>query len=189
MIKKIANTLLTIAVLAFFASCNCADGKKENSSETSSADQSMGTHDGNHEGAVQPTSATGNFGEIITVDNAFDASELPVLLEGKETINVKLAGNIEAVCQMSGCWMDVDMGDGETVHVTFKDDGFVLPKDAAGKYTVIEGIATYEEIPVKLLKHLAEDDGKTQEEIDAITEPKMEYTVVAKGVFISEESL
>jgi len=37
-----------------------------------------------------------------------------------------------------------------------------------------------------MLKHLAEDEGKSQEEIDAITEPKMEYTFVAHGVIIEE---
>jgi hypothetical protein len=31
---------------------------------------------------------------------------------------------------------------------------------------------------------MAEDEGKTQEEIDAITEPKLEYTFVAKGVIL-----
>ena len=56
----------------------------------------------------------------------------------------------------------------------------------AGKTAVIEGVATYEEVPVKMLKNLAEEDGKSQEEIDAITEPKMEYTFVAKGVLLGD---
>ena len=59
-----------------------------------------------------------------------------------------------------------------------------MPMDAAGKTAVIEGVATYEEIPVKMLKHLAEDAGKTQEEIDAIKEPKKEYTFIANGVIV-----
>jgi hypothetical protein len=37
-----------------------------------------------------------------------------------------------------------------------------------------------------MLKHMAEDEGKSQEEIDAITEPKMEYTFVAGGVIIKD---
>lgn len=188
MIKKITNSIFAIAVVFLFASCDC-DSEKHENHDSSEAEHTEGVHDGQHDGAVKPTSSTGNFGEIITVDNASAATELPVLLEGKETLEVKLAGNIKSVCQMSGCWMDVDMGEGEIVHVTFKDDGFVLPKDAAGKYTVIEGVATYEEIPVKMLKHLAEDEGASQEEIDAITEPKLEYTIVAKGVIITEETL
>ena len=148
------------------------------------SDKAQNEREEHHEGAVKPTSSTGNFGETINADGAVTAASLPDLLEGKETVDVKLTGNIESVCQMMGCWMDVDIGDGEIVHVTFKDDTYLVPKDAAGKTVVMEGVGTYEEIPVKMLKHLAEDEGKSQEEIDAITEPKMEYTFVAKGVII-----
>ena len=142
------------------------------------------TQEEHHTGAVKPTSSTGNFGEIIDEENALAVAELPAMLAETETVNVKLTGNIESVCQMSGCWMDLDLENGETVHVTFKDDAFLLPKDAAGKVAVIEGKAQREELSVDYLKHLAADDGKTQEEIDAITEPSMEYTFVASGVII-----
>lgn len=144
-------------------------------------------HDGMHEKAVKPTSSTGNFGAVITAENAVLASELPAMLDGNEKVDIKLIGSIDAVCKMSGCWMDVAMDNGEIIHVTFKDDAFVLPKDATGKTAVIEGVGSFEEIPVSMLKHLAEDDGKSQEEIDAITEPKMEYTFVAHGVIIQEK--
>lgn len=173
--KRTLNFILLLTIIAFLSACNCGG---ENKQEAESG------HDGHHENAVQPTSSTGNFGEMITSDNAMEAAMLPDLLTDKESLDVKLVGNVAAVCQMSGCWMDVEMSNGETVHVTFKDDAFVLPKDAAGKKAVIEGVATYEEIPVSMLKHLAEDEGKSQEEIDAITKPAMEYTLVAKGVIL-----
>ena len=177
--SRIIIALLALLVVGTFTACNCAgEEKQESSVET--------VHDGHHANAVRPTSSTGNFGEEITADNAVAATELPALLEGKETVTVKLAGDVESVCQMTGCWMDIDIGNDETVHVTFKDDGFLMPMDAAGKRAVIEGVATYEEISVDMLKHLAEDEGKSQEEIDAITEPRMEYTLVAKGVILEE---
>lgn len=164
-----------IALVAFYSFACCSGG---------SEDQSM--HDGKHENAVQPTTSTGNFGAIISADGAVIAAELPTLLEGDEYIETKLIGEIDAVCQMSGCWIDVAMKDGEVLHVTFKDDKFVLPKDAAGKTAIIEGVGTFEEIPVSMLKHIAEDEGKSQEEIDAITEPIMEYTFIAEGVIIQD---
>jgi hypothetical protein len=181
--KRILNIILSITVVSFFA-CSFGDHKRAHDGDHDHGTEAAHMHDDGHEGAVKPTSSTGNFGEVITAENALPASQLPALLEGKETMEVKLTGKVESVCQMSGCWMDVRMGEGEIVHVTFKEDGFLLPKDAAGKTTVIEGVATYEEIPVKMLRHLAEDEGKSQEEIDAITEPKMEYTLVAKGVIL-----
>ncbi len=162
--------LLAIALFVVFSSCCNQNDKKE--------------QEGKHEMVLTPTSLTGNFGEEITADEAISANKLPELLEGKETVEVKLTGNVDAVCQMSGCWMDLAMDDDEIIHVTFKDDSFLLPKDAAGKTAIIEGVATYEEIPVDMLKHMAVDEGKTQEEIDAITEPKLEYTFVAKGVIL-----
>lgn len=173
--KQTFNILLTIAIVAFFAACNCGGENKQ---------EAEGGHDGHHEGAVKPTSSTGNFGATITSENAMAASDLPLLLADKEEIEIKLVGEVAAVCQMTGCWMDVEIGDGQIVHVTFEDDKFLMPKDATGKKAVIEGVATYEEIPVSMLKHLAEDEGKSQEEIDAITIPAMEYTFVAKGVIL-----
>ncbi len=162
--------LLAVSLLVIFSSCCNQDNKKEQESK--------------HETAVAPTSSTGNFGEDITVDDAISVVNLPALLEGQETVEVKLTGDVAAVCQMSGCWVDVAMGNDKIIHVTFKDDSFLLPKDAAGKTAVIEGIASYEEIPVDMLKHIAEDEGKTQEEIDAIKDPKLEYTFIAKGVIL-----
>ena len=37
-----------------------------------------------------------------------------------------------------------------------------------------------------MLKHYAEDEGKSQEEIDAISEPEFAYTFEAIGVIIKE---
>ena len=167
--KKVVNFVLLIFFITAIVSCASNENKKETE---------------HHAGAVKPTSSTGNFGEKITEDNAMAAAELPALLAENDSVEVKLTGNIESVCQMTGCWADLDLGNGETVHVTFKDDSFLLPKDAAGKVAIVKGVAQREELSVDYLKHLAKDDGKTQEEIDAITEPSMEYTFVASGVII-----
>jgi len=176
-IKRLINFLVMVAVITFVVACDCGGENKQ---------EAEGSHDEHHEGAVKPAASIGNYGAIISDEEALAATELPTLLADKETVEVKLVGNVASVCQMSGCWMDVEIGDDEVVHVTFKDDGFLLPKDAAGKTAVIEGWATYEEIPVKMLKHLAEDAGKSEEEITAITEPKLEYTFVASGVILEE---
>jgi hypothetical protein len=181
--KRLMHFTMIILALFFLSACNFQHDQDEGHDH----DQEEGhLHDGHHENAVKPTSSSGTFGAAITAENAASASELPALLEGKETADVKLIGKVKTVCQNTGCWMDIDIGNDEIVHVTFKDDGFLMPMDAAGKTAVIEGVATYEEISVKMLKHLAEDEGKSQEEIDAITEPKLEYTLVAKGVILEE---
>ena len=82
--------------------------------------------------------------------------------------------------------MDLDMGNKETVHVTFKDEAFTIPLDAAGKHAVAQGIAIRELIPVETLKNYAREEGKNEEEIAKITEPEWTYEMIATGVLIEE---
>ena len=85
---------------------------------------------------------------------------------------------------MKGCWMTIDLENGEKMRVTFKDYGFFVPKDIAGQKVVIDGYAYNSITDVETLRHFAEDAGSPQEEIDAITEDKQEITFVANGVAI-----
>jgi hypothetical protein len=133
---------------------------------------------------VEDTSAYEYYGDTITTAGALPAAELPKLMEGKETMNVKLVGKIEECCQKKGCWMKVDIGGGQTVRVSFKDYGFFVPMNSAGKEVVMEGIATMDVTSVESLRHFAEDAGKSKEEIAAITEPKKELVFEASGVIL-----
>lgn len=65
-----------------------------------------------------------------------------------------------------------------------KDHDFYVPMDASGKTAWVEGTAVRELISVDMLKHYAEDAGRSQEEIDAITEDAWKYTIEAAGVII-----
>lgn len=123
-------------------------------------------------------------GEEITEEGALTSADLMTALEGKDSLEVKLTSKVEAVCQVKGCWMQLNMGDKEPMRVTFKDYAFFVPKDATGKTAVVDGWIKKETISVEHQRHLAEDAGKSQEEIEAITEPKTEMTFEAKGVII-----
>ena len=70
------------------------------------------------------------------------------------------------------------------MRVTFKDYAFFMPKDLTGKRVVVEGYAYVDETPVDVLRHYAEDAGKSKEEIEKITEPKREVAYEASGVVI-----
>jgi hypothetical protein len=59
-----------------------------------------------------------------------------------------------------------------------------MPKDASGRTAIVDGIAKVEETSVADLQEYAKDDGKSKEEIAAITEPKRELVFEAKGVII-----
>jgi predicted small lipoprotein YifL len=123
------------------------------------------------------------FGDKIDPAGAIPIAELKSQMSDKKEMAVKVIAPIQAVCQKKGCWMDLSAADG-SVRVTFKDYSFFVPKDAAGKEAVVEGIAKVEETSVQDLKEYAKDAGKSKEEIEAITEPKQELVLEASGVMI-----
>lgn len=131
----------------------------------------------------------GNYGETIDAKNAISASEMMSRLEKADTINVKVQAEITATCAAKGCWMNLMLEDGEEMRVTFKDYAFFVPTEGMqGNKAVIEGVVSRTLTDVATLKHFAEDAGKPQIEIDAITEPKREYTFEASGVIIYADS-
>lgn len=135
---------------------------------------------------VEEEPSTGSFGASITEDGAIAATDLFSMMEGYDTLQVKLTGSINSVCQKKGCWMTIDMGDEEEMMVRFTDYGFFVPMDAEGKQAVIEGIAFIDTVSVDMLRHYAEDGGEPEEVINAITEPEVEIAFTADGVLISE---
>ena len=129
-----------------------------------------------------------SFGDKITADGATPVVELAKMMEGKDSVEAKFIGKVVECCQTKGCWMTMDVGDGTSMRVSFKDYGFFVPKNTGGKTAVIDGWAHRTITPVSELQHYAADEGLPQEEIDKITEPKVEITFVAKGVLINDDS-
>ncbi|MDZ4668264.1 MAG: DUF4920 domain-containing protein [bacterium] len=137
-----------------------------------------------------PAATTGEataeyYGAKITADSAVAMSELAALMGDKKEIKIKLIGEIEAICQKKGCWMEIKNPNGEAMRVTFKDYGFFMPKDASGRTAIIEGVAKVEETSIADLKEYAKDGGSSKAEIDAIKEVKKELVFEANGVILN----
>ena len=129
-----------------------------------------------------------NYGAVITDDQAMTAGEIVEQYQGLkegDTAAVKFAAPINAVCAAKGCWMRLGAGD-EEVFVKFKDYAFFVPTDTEGE-AVVQGKAYLEEVSVEELRHMAEDAGKTKDEIAEITAPKRELRFMADGVLIKTE--
>lgn len=120
-----------------------------------------------------------HFGAALTLNKAIsveqaiakaNSSSSPILIEGK----------VGSVCQAKGCWMGFNSDAGK-VRVTFKDYGFFVPFSVVGKTVQAEG--TLEKVTLSLedSKHLVEDGGGDP---DSVTEPLVEYQMVASGVVI-----
>tara|TARA_R110002074_G_scaffold174343_3_gene337325 strand:- start:524 stop:1030 length:507 start_codon:yes stop_codon:yes gene_type:complete len=107
-------------------------------------------------------------------------------LEAGDTVLTKMSAKIVEVCSKKGCWMTLDLNGENKVMVKFKDYGFFMPLDTKGD-VVVNGKAFVTETPVDELRHYAEDAGKSKEEIDAITEPKLEFRFEADGVLLKTE--
>ena len=120
-------------------------------------------------GAVSEKGTVVTVNELETkmVDNKFDG---------------KVKGKVVEVCKAMGCWAKIQKEDGSTIMIKVKDHEFAMPLDIVGKIVVAEGSAELKETSVNMLKHYAEDAGKSKEEVDKIKEPKKEVLMTIKGV-------
>ena len=123
------------------------------------------------------------FGEKTTAEGAVDADELPAVTAAKPGAEVKVKGKVVEVCKMMGCWLKMQTS-GEAVMIKIKDESFLVPLAMNGKTIVAQGTASLKVTSVKMLRHYAEDAGKSSEEIAAIKEPRKEITLEATGILV-----
>jgi len=130
-----------------------------------------------------------SFGMEIIADDALPAERMAEHYKSMtvgDSINSKMIAKVDEVCKSKGCWMKLNLEDGNQVMVKFKDYGFFVPKDIDGKEVIINGKAFVSEVSVEEQRHYAEDAGKSEEEIAAITEVKKTYSFEADGVLLKQ---
>lgn len=121
----------------------------------------------------------------VTAEGAIEPQEFLAQMAGKDSLKIKVRATIIEACKKKGCWMTLDMGDGEEMLVRFRDYGFFVPTEGVdGKTVVIDGIAFTDTVSVADLRHYAEDAKKSEEEIAAITEPEIGINFEATGVIV-----
>lgn len=130
----------------------------------------------------------GNYGDLIEENVVITSAELVSKIESEGTFSGKISGEIKEVCTKKGCWFSMDLPNGESMRVTFKDYGFFVPTNSQGFPIVMEGVAKLTQTDVETLRHYAEDQGKSKEEVEAITETKREITFEATGVVIKDKA-
>ena len=125
-------------------------------------------------------------GERIDEAGALPLAQLASDLQAEGSLApVKVRGEVTAACQMKGCWMTMDLSDEQEMRVRFKDYGFFVPKDCAGKTAVVEGRARYDTTSVADLRHYAVDGGMSETEAEQrYTEPEVAVAFEATGVII-----
>ena len=192
---------ILLSVLAVFLLCTaCQQADKHEHSEhyihheEEKGNDKEGSHEDDDDGHDNDESSDDgdgiHFGEFIEEEGAIPIEDVVEKVKEGGEMEVKIRASVSDVCQKKGCWMNVTSADGSTDHamfVQFKDYGFFMPLDLGGGEVVMVGKAYMAVTPVDELRHFAEDAGKSEEEIAAITEPKEELKFLASGVVIVDD--
>lgn len=128
-------------------------------------------------------------GEKVSVEGILTAAEMSDKFAGLsigDTIDASFRAEVASVCKSKGCWMNLKLENGEEAAVKFKDYAFFVPKDIEDKEVVVNGKAYLSIESVEDQRHYAEDAGKSEEEIAAITQPKKTLSFMADGVLIEK---
>jgi hypothetical protein len=126
----------------------------------------------------------GNYGAAVNVGEIIATSQMIEQVNLNGTFEGKISGEIKEVCTEKGCWLTMDLPNGESMRVTFKDYGFFVPTTSQGYSIILDGVAVMTETDVETLRHYAKDGGMSMEDLEKITEPKTEITFEAVGVEI-----
>ncbi len=134
-----------------------------------------------------PAEKGATFGQVTTADDAVTVEQMVNKIKINEKQNktqqVKLKGTVTSVCEEMGCWLKIKSADSD-IMVKMSGHSFFVPLAISGKEIVIEGTAEEKITSVNDLRHFAKDAGKTNDEIAAITEPKKEIVIEAKGILV-----
>lgn len=143
--------------------------------------------DGVHFGAeITPEGAIALVDVLAKIDSEEGATDFD-LGEGNmvKAVASKVEGQVSEVCKKAGCWLKLATEDGKEIFIATNHEFFV-PADIVGKTVVVDGNAYKSITTVDELRHYAEDEGQSAEEIAAITEPLSEYKLLAKGLVIKQ---
>lgn len=155
--------ILPVIALALLASCNSPKTQTQ---------------------TIEIVKGTAYFGDSVKNDQVIELASIQTEMKGESKKDMKIKGVVKEVCQEKGCWMTMTLDSGDEMRVTFKDYKIFVPKDLGGKEVVLDGFAYTDTASVEKLRHYAEDAGKSEAEIAAITSPKEQLTFEAKGVVV-----
>lgn len=127
------------------------------------------------------------FGEAVNETGALTVDALVQKLSQEKEFETTVSGKIRNACHSEGCWLEFEATDGSLVLVTYKDKAFHLPTGIEGRTAVVRGTAYVDSVTVDEQKAQAKEDGKTEAEINAITQTEYSLALEAVGVLLKEK--
>ncbi len=123
-------------------------------------------------------------GKPIVIESVTPISDIlnqPDKYLGKD---VRIEGEITAVCQAMGCWMNLrDSGTGQTIQVKVDDGVIVFPKDGKGRKAIAQGKLEKVAVSKEELQRQAMESGQ-KVDTSKITEGRTVYRIKAEGAVI-----
>ncbi|MGV2481594.1 UNVERIFIED_CONTAM: DUF4920 domain-containing protein, partial [Salmonella enterica subsp. enterica serovar Weltevreden] len=84
----------------------------------------------NAQSSIQPAKAGVTYGKKVDKKGAISVKQLEKALEGKDTFNGKVEGEVVQVCTKKGCFLTLKReADKEPIMVRFTDYGYFVPQD------------------------------------------------------------
>lgn len=179
--SRFATTLLSASVAAVFAVVAGCE------STSAPAAKAGGDAKPAAVAAAAPSGSFKSYGEPVKNDGAPTVTVKQLLsnvsqYEGKP---VRVEGAVSKVCERKGCWMEMADGDKALfVKFTCPVDGRLIPMDAVGKRAVAQGELKIKEISEADARHLAEEGGKTPEQVAKIVGPQKQITLASPGAVV-----
>lgn len=118
------------------------------------------------------------YGDELTLEQSITIEQAVIATNSGNEDTLLIEGTVTSVCQVKGCWMGFANETGD-VRVTFKDYEFFVPFSIVGKTALVEGTLEKVTLSLKDSKHIVQDGGGDP---DSVTEPLVEYQMVATGV-------
>jgi hypothetical protein len=171
----------SIILMFFLVFVSC---KNTETDEKPVEDKTSTVQNATEESSAEDQSFYGETFDYSQPETAIAVLEKYKNLKPGDTVETTFSSSVNSVCVKKGCWMRLKLDENEESLVRFKDYGFFVPKDIEGQNAIVHGKLFVNETSVEDLKHYAEDAGKSEEEIAAITESKLEYAFEADGVYL-----
>lgn len=157
---------LFLALLVSFACSSTSDvapGSDEAAGESAAAETAEAPHEGDEDHEAHAEAAEGvepagegptSYGDPLS-DR--ELTSLATIAGDAQTYAgqvVKTEGEIAAVCQRMGCWMEMRAEGVEPIRVPMAGHNFFLPKDVSGRHATIEGEVAVRELSADEREHL-----------------------------------
>ena len=121
------------------------------------------------------------FGIEMDINESSDTFTLSEAIETNDLESeLLISAMVNKVCQKKGCFF-IAVDGVLSARITFKDYGFFIPTNSAGKQIVVKGIVTEQILSEEQAIHYAEDAGELA---DNIAGDQKEYTIIASSIMI-----